>query len=396
MTAHSMFGIPVEEGVARLQSRLNSNSERAGLLRHADVIIWDEAPMSDGKTISSADRLMQQEIMQNSHHFGGVLTIFAGDFRQIPCIVPGGGLGDIIRSSIKQLPMWQTVKHLRLTKPRRALDPEFADWLLTVGDGTAETVQLGEDPVRVIPLPNISVTPDVDKLADFVYPPDILSNPDECAKRAILSGTNRNTTQINNLILSRLQGELIELHSVDSLVDDVEHMAADPTFLSTLNASGVPEALISLKVGSVVILIKNLSFEDRLVNGTKLIVTQATQLLLVCRRPDSDEVVFLPRCPFKFKNGTQGMEISRVQFPIRVAYALTINRSQGQTIDVVGIDLRADVFQHGQLYVAVGRVRARHRLKILLGRHRIVDRGDDGDDENAEGFAYNIVYQQLL
>ena len=58
--------------------------------------------------------------------------------------------------------------------------------------------------------------------------------------------------------------------------------------------------------------------------------------------------------------------MSRYQFPIKLAYALTINKAQGQSVKYVGIDLRTEVFSHGQLYVAVSRCTAFSRISILL------------------------------
>ena len=72
-----------------------------------------------------------------------------------------------------------------------------------------------------------------------------------------------------------------------------------------------------------------------------------------------------------------GFTLTRHQFPIRPAFAITIHRAQGQTFDFVGVDLIRDVFSHGQLYVALSSVRSETCLKILTGRNNvknIVDR----------------------
>ena len=63
---------------------------------------------------------------------------------------------------------------------------------------------------------------------------------------------------------------------------------------------------------------------------------------------------------------------------------MTINKSQGQTLDYIGLDLRKPVFAHGQLYVALSRVRAWNNIKILL------------DAENTNCTTRNVVYQEIL
>lgn len=75
--------------------------------------------------------------------------------------------------------------------------------------------------------------------------------------------------------------------------------------------------------------------------------------------------------------------MSRRQFPIKLAYAMTINKAQGQSVKYVGIDLRTPVFTHGQLYVALSRCTAFHRISILLPPEQ-------------EATTTNIVYPEVL
>lgn len=75
--------------------------------------------------------------------------------------------------------------------------------------------------------------------------------------------------------------------------------------------------------------------------------------------------------PFKYK---------RLQFPIKLAFAITINRCQGQTLKIIGIDLQENVFTHGQLYVALSRTGNSRNQYIL----------------SPTTFIKNIVYQEVL
>ena len=62
------------------------------------------------------------------------------------------------------------------------------------------------------------------------------------------------------------------------------------------------------------------------------------------------------------------VRFQRIQFPIRLAFAITINKAQGQTLNKVGIDLKyVEIFLHGQLYTAFSRVRTAHSIKVVTG-----------------------------
>lgn len=78
--------------------------------------------------------------------------------------------------------------------------------------------------------------------------------------------------------------------------------------------------------------------------------------------------------------------LRRRQFPIKVCFTMTINKSQGQTLENVGIFLPRPVFCHGQLYVAASRATSRKGLKILIKK----------EDEEPESFTKNIVYNEVL
>ena len=80
--------------------------------------------------------------------------------------------------------------------------------------------------------------------------------------------------------------------------------------------------------------------------------------------------------------------LSRKQFPIRLSFAITINKSQGQTIPSVGIYLPRHVFSHGQLYVALSRGVSQNSTKVLIKEWKI-----EGEDEY---FTKNIVFKDIL
>lgn len=92
-------------------------------------------------------------------------------------------------------------------------------------------------------------------------------------------------------------------------------------------------------------------------NGTRLRVKDLGNNLItatILAGPHAGEDVFISR--IKLKNEDNLINFQRVQFPVRLAFAMTINKSQGQSLAVVGIDLSSPCFSHGQLYVACSRV----------------------------------------
>ena len=82
--------------------------------------------------------------------------------------------------------------------------------------------------------------------------------------------------------------------------------------------------------------------------------------------------------------------LKRRQFPIRPAFGMTINKSQGQTLKKIGIYLPKPVFSHGQLYVALSRVGTKHGVRLMVknGWHQIGD--------NKKCFTANVVYHEIF
>ena len=99
-------------------------------------------------------------------------------------------------------------------------------------------------------------------------------------------------------------------------------------------------------------------------------------------------VVLIPRITFIPKAGDYPFDWQRRQFPVRVAFASTINKSQGQSLKNVGAWLRSEVFGHGQLYVACSRVSAPHQLRFAIMR-------DPEASDNMKR-TKNIVYKEIL
>jgi ATP-dependent DNA helicase PIF1 len=102
------------------------------------------------------------------------------------------------------------------------------------------------------------------------------------------------------------------------------------------------------------------------------------------------DVVLIPRIPIDTSDTTMPVQFNRMQHPIRVAFAMTINKGQGQTMEHVAIYLPPPVFGHGQLYVALSRVKQRNNLTIMVGHEWELQ-------APAAGLcSANIVYKHVL
>ena len=133
----------------------------------------------------------------------------------------------------------------------------------------------------------------------------------------------------------------------------------------------MPPHMLRLKIGCIIMLLRNLHATRGLCNGTRLIVEAVKPRVLFCRivtglRERIGTRVIIPRVKLHSAKGELPCTLTRLQFPVRVAFEITINKSQGQTLKHVGLYLPRTVFGHGQLYVAMSRVGDPYYLKVLV------------------------------
>jgi ATP-dependent DNA helicase PIF1 len=200
------------------------------------------------------------------------------------------------------------------------------------------------------------------------------TNIHQLKKRVILSPTNNNVAQLNELVLQRVISPKHMKFSIDTPSGTTEdHLAIPQEFLHSLTPPGMPPHALTIKVNGIYMLLRNMNVEEGQCNGSRFIVTGVSQHTLHCELIRDDPTLppstfILPRItctppdkyPFMF---------TRRQFPIRPAFAMTINKSQGGTFDKVGIELTSPVFTHGQLYVAVSRTSDFSNVTIMTSNN---------------------------
>jgi len=169
-------------------------------------------------------------------------------------------------------------------------------------------------------------------------------------------------------------------------------------YIHSLTPSGMPEHVLSIKVGSVVMLLRNMFIKEGLCNGNRMFVERCdrdTITATIMFGNHRGKTFTLPRIVFR-PDEEAPVKFLRTQVPVRLAFAMTINKAQGQTLEKVGVYLPQPVFSHGQLYVAMSRVRSFASLKI-----KVVDikggRQQQGKIANLEGtYTKNIVAREVL
>jgi ATP-dependent DNA helicase PIF1 len=155
--------------------------------------------------------------------------------------------------------------------------------------------------------------------------------------------------------------------SFDTVHDEDQQVMYPPEFLHSLNFTGMPQHELHLTVGCPIILLRNMS--NGLANGTRMIVTGLRDRVIEARvatGPEKGRIALIPRIRITPSDSSLPFTLTRTQFPIRPAFAITINKSQGQTLTAVGVYLPKSVFSHGQLYVACSRVGSPGAVKVLV------------------------------
>jgi ATP-dependent DNA helicase PIF1 len=133
--------------------------------------------------------------------------------------------------------------------------------------------------------------------------------------------------------------------------------------------SGMPPHKLKLKIGAVVMLLRNLDVNQGLCNGFRLIVRHLHNHTIdyeVATGSNKGNRVLIPRITLTPSDPFLPFKLRRHQFPIRLSFPMTINKSQGQTFDRLGLVLPQPVFSHGQQYVAFSRFRSLTSIKAQL------------------------------
>jgi hypothetical protein len=336
---------------------------------------------------------MLQDVRNSSDLFGGLPFIASGDFAQTLPVIRRAQRPAIVNACLQQSFIWPKLTVLHLRQNMRVLsgaeNTRFAEWTRTLA--TPQTY-------GSLPLPLwLSVLYHNDAFLSCVYPQSVLTvaatDYSALAGRVILAVRNDNVAAINSTMLQLFPGESVELLAADlAHVEDIAAQDMPPAeVLHAFEPPSLPPSRLLLKVGAPIMLLRNLYPEQGLCNGTCLTVTRTSPRILEARIMTGEfagQLRLIPRIKLTSTEGELPFIVSRLQFPVRLSFAITVNKSQGQSLSVVGVDLRHPVFSHGQLYVAISRVTTLAGLHVLLP--------SASSDPVTTRTVRNIVYPEVL
>ncbi len=338
-TLHSFFGLPLE--VCMPERLGNMNKRRISTLMHADTIIIDEVSMLRCDVLDAIDRTMRK-ILKSNIPFGGKQMVFIGDMFQLPPVVQQGVEQEVMNELYPNSEFFfydsQAVKRMRLVKI------EF------------KKVYRQEDENFLRILQNIRVNrvnyDDLRQLNAHVR------SPREDEDWVItLAANNATVDKINRQQLEKLE---------------TKEFVYTGTINGTFSSTKFPvEQELRLKVGAQAMLTRNDS-QKRWVNGSLCKIVELSEDEVKVELENGCEYV-VPKNTWESavyeydkdnKRLTKQVQGTFTQYPLKLAWAITIHKSQGLTFDKMFLDLNSGIFASGQLYVALSRVRSLEGLYL--------------------------------
>ena len=339
MTIHSWSGIGIKDALDKYILKKIADGYAAKRIKRTKVLIIDEVSMLSPKTFTVVDQVCR-EIKKSSKPFGGMQVVAVGDFFQLPPIVKMEEnaetqmdlLGESSGRFAYESSAWQKANFTvcYLTEQHRQDDGDFLSVLAAIRRNEFSDAHLQRISTRKI----------LHQLAPKTAPK--------------LFSHNIDVDRVNNQILGTLPG--------DSKVFNMYSFGPEPLVAALKRGCLSPDAL-SLKIGAQVMFTKN-NQKEGFVNGTLGVVKafmQHTSEPLVKTRDGKSITVSAMDWTVE-ENGKARATIS--QLPLRLAWAITVHKSQGMSLDEAVMDL-GNVFEYGQGYVALSRVRRLSGLHLL-------------------------------
>ena len=430
-TSHSQFKFPLCQDTADCTKGTLKATEALGkALYAADVIILDEGPMLHKKywellhnNCIDLHHRFNPHLLRTFHTpFAGKLIICSGDLRQTLPIRKYSDRTLIVQSVMNRSYLWVHFKELHLSINERVMRnalnlphsirskcEQFSQQLLQLGNGAFPIYDASNNAVEISKIVHTTTTAET-CLEDFVlwcYPELQHQNNDKISiyDKAILCALNEEVDAVNKIAVELMNGDQRQFYSADELdknSDDYHDVPIE--FLHSLNIGSLPPHVLDLKIGCPVILLRNINPKIGLCNGTKLIVHKfigqyCIEFEIVSEGVHKGSIVPLPRIDFTTSETDFPFIMVRRQFPVRLAFAMSINKAQGQSLKRVGIYLKRPVFAHGQAYVALSRAGIPWETRLLIepqleGQGKIEYPGKQHNDSIY--ITANIVFKEVF
>ena len=341
-TIHSWSGIGVRRDLSAYDlDKIAQNERVVKRVRSARVLIIDEVSMLSAKTLSMTDAVCR-EVRQSEAPFGGLQVVLVGDFFQLPPVVArepeaseqaqvSFDTGEVENPSHFAFasPAWKALDPLvcYLSEQHRQEDAAFLDLLSGIRRGTFTADHRALLETRRISGARAGLTQ--------------------------LYSHNADVDRINDVELGNISADLRSFAMISQGKD---------TLVATLKRGCLSPESLSLKVGARVMFTKN-DVERKFVNGTLGTVTGfAKDSGYPIIKTNSGRIVVAEPLEWHIEDG--GRVLARItQVPLRLAWAMTVHKSQGMSLDAAHMDL-AQAFEYGQGYVALSRVRTLAGLSL--------------------------------
>lgn len=350
-TIHSFFGLPPR----LLRSDDIRRSRNGQVMRKLSFLVIDEVSMVRSDLMWAIDQSLRINRGRPREPFGGVRLVLFGDLHQLPPVVQEAEVAAHLEQefggpfffSVPALGEGAGTARLELTHVFRQSDETLISVLNRIRDGEVDEDDLAELNARVAPIRTLG----------------------EGEKFVILTPTNAAAHRINAAYLDALP---TRAHTYEAGITGDFTTAAHPT-----------DSALTLKPGAKVILLRN-DPERRWVNGTIARISRLEEkrvMIEVAGREHELEPVSWEQRRYAYDKDQEKI-VGTVagtfkQYPVRLAWALTIHKAQGLTLDNVYIDLGRGTFAHGQAYVALSRCRSLEGLALarpLTPRDILFDR----------------------
>lgn len=328
MTIHSWSGLGIRDTLSPYDlDQLASNEKLVKRAKHAQVLIIDEISMLDGKVLDMVDQILRT-VRQSGEAFGGIQIVLVGDFFQLPPVTRNG---DMMRYAFESR-AWESAKPLvcYLTEQHRQDDEVLLGLLSSIRRNEIEEE-------------HYTLLQEQTEIAfEHIEPTRLYTH-------------NADVDAVNSAKLAELPGK--------TKIFDMQRGGRKPLVDGLVKNCLSPEKLF-LKEDAMVMCTKN-NFEAGYVNGTLARVVSFEDGFPVIETTDGVQITIKP-------TSWEIVEDKKVlasieQLPLRLAWAITVHKSQGMSLDAAEIDL-SKAFVYGQGYVALSRVRTLDGLKVL-GMH---------------------------
>lgn len=343
-TLHSWAGVGLaREAPHELADSIKKNRKAARRWIDTQLLIVDEVSMMTPEFLEKLDLVARRVRKSPEVKFGGLQLVLAGDFCQLPPISHGDSV------YVFKSPIWTALidETHNLTQIVRQSDPVFQRLLTEARMGTLSSESLAV----------LSSRKDLDWSDNEIKP-------------TLLFIRNAEVNKINKQNMDALEGErrVYEVKTVEKGISkdkDEIIKTCDPEIqaaLTRLDTDAPYDTTLELCVGAQVMLLTNMDQDHGLVNGSRGVVTgYSPGGLPLVRFIGFTDPVIVDRAKWWLAEPDY---IGRSQIPLKVAYALTIHKSQGATLDSALIDIGSSTFEYGQAYVALSRVRSLESLYI--------------------------------